>query len=55
MESNYHLQDPTKVYELTLNISKFWSILSEEDREYVQGAQYAIEDKIEWKSPEKTL
>ena len=55
MESNYHLQDPTKVYELILNISKFWSILSEEDREYVQGAQYAIEDKMIWKSPEKTL
>lgn len=49
MESNYHLQDPDKVYELTLKISKFWSILSEEDREYVQCAQSAIEDKIEWK------
>lgn len=49
MESNYHLDYPDEVYELTLNVSLFWSILSEEDRDYIQCAQEAIENKIEWR------
>ncbi len=48
MESNYHIDNPDKVYELSTNVSKFWSVLSEEDRDYIQAAQEAIEDKITW-------
>ena len=48
MESNYHLKHSDKVYEHTLNISKFWSVLSGEDREYIQMAQMACEEKQEW-------
>lgn len=48
MESNYHLECPELVYDHTLTISKFWSVLSEEDREYVQAAQDAIQDKKSW-------
>ena len=48
MERNYHLKHSDKVYEHTLTISKFWSVLSEEDREYVQMAQMACEEKQEW-------
>ena len=48
MESNYHINNSKEVYELTKNISKFWSILSEEDKDYVQVAQDAIQNKIEW-------
>lgn len=50
MENNYHLKRPEVVKEHIESISKFWSVLSEEDRDYVQGCQYAIEEKIEWKS-----
>ena len=49
LESNHHLINKEEVYELTLNISKFWSVLSEEDREYIQAAQYAIDRGIEWR------
>ncbi len=49
MESNHHIDNPDQVYELTMNVSKFWSALTEEDRDYVQAAQHAIEDKIVWK------
>lgn len=51
MESDYHFEQPDEVYEHTLTISKFWSALSEEDREYIQCAQDAIETKsdISWK------
>ena len=49
LESNHHLIKKEEVYELTLNISKFWSVLSEEDREYIQAARYAIDKGIEWR------
>jgi hypothetical protein len=48
MESNYHLEHPEEAYDLTLKISFAWSVLSEEDREYVQCAQDAIDEGWEW-------
>jgi len=45
MEQDYHMKRPEVVYDHTLTISKFWSVLSEEDREYIQCAQDAIETK----------
>ena len=48
MEANEHLSEPQKAANLTQRISPFWSILSEEDREYIQCAQSAIEDQLEW-------
>lgn len=48
MESNQHLENPAEAYNLTIRVSCFWSILSEEDREYIQCAQDAIENKLEW-------
>ena len=49
MESNYHIDNPEEVYELTTSVSKFWSVLSEEDRDYIQAAQHAIEEKTVWR------
>ena len=49
MESNEHLSNPDKVELLIASISKFWSALSEEDRDYIHGARYALEEKMEWK------
>jgi len=56
MEVDYHLRNPAVVYDHTLTISKFWSVLSEEDREYIQCAQSAIEDKstISWRPNDDT-
>ena len=48
MERNYHLEHPDDVIDLIQSVSKFWSVLSEEDRDYIHGAQYAIEEKMEW-------
>ena len=48
MYENYHLKNPDEVYNQTLQISKFWSILSEEDRDFVQGCQSSIEEGWEW-------
>lgn len=49
MESNVHLENPIKVEEAIAGVSKFWSALSEEDRDYIHGARFAIEEKMEWK------
>jgi len=49
MESNYHLKRPEVVEEHIRSVTKFWSVLSEEDRDYIEGARYAIEEKMEWK------
>jgi len=51
MESNMHLEYPDKAMALTYRISPFWSILSEEDREYVQCAQDAIDEQWKWGKP----
>jgi len=49
MEGNEHLSNPDKVELLIGSVSKFWSALSEEDRDYIHGARYALEEKMEWK------
>ena len=48
MESNYHLENPQEVEDHIQTVSKFWSALSEEDRDYIHGARYAIENKMTW-------
>ena len=48
MYENYHLKNPEEIMNQTLHVSKFWSILSEEDRDFVQGVQSSIEEGWEW-------
>lgn len=48
MEKNYHLKRPEVVSEHIESVSKFWSVLSEEDRDYIQCSQHAIEEQMEW-------
>jgi uncharacterized protein YydD (DUF2326 family) len=49
MYEDYHLKNPDEVYNQTLQVSKFWSILSEEDRDFIQGVQSSIEEGWSWK------
>lgn len=53
MESNYHLQRPEVVEEHIQTITKFWSVMTDEDKDYIHGARYAIEEKVEWKLDDK--
>jgi hypothetical protein len=48
MDSNFHLNKPDEVSSHISSISKFWSVLSEEDRDYIEGAKYALEEKAVW-------
>ena len=51
MEGNLHLTDPEVVENQISNVTKFWSVLSEEDKDYIEGAKYALEEEMEWKLP----
>lgn len=48
MESNYHLKNPEVVIEVIDSVTKFWSIMSDEDKDYIQCAQIIIEEQREW-------
>ena len=49
MAEQKHLDDKgVGVVEHIATISKFWSVLSEEDKDYIQGCQYAIDEQVEW-------
>lgn len=48
MEANVHMSYPEKVEEHIQTVSKFWSVLSDEDKDYIHGARYAIEEGMEW-------
>ena len=49
MESNVHLDKPEQVIDLLGKIKFAWSALSEEDREYIECVEYAIENHADWK------
>lgn len=43
-----HGDDILEVFLLIESISKFWSILSEGDKAFIQAAKYAIEEQKPW-------
>jgi len=48
MEGNYHLKNPEVVNEVIDSVTKFWSVMSEEDKDYIQCARIAIDEQKEW-------
>lgn len=49
MKWNAHLNETLYVMDLYYSVRKFWSRLSEEDRDFLHGVEYALEHKTEWK------
>ena len=49
MDNNIHLADPEGCLEYSLTISQFRAVLSEADRDFIQGCQSSIEAGWEWK------
>ena len=49
LKGQAHIDRPEYVKDVISWVSKFWSVLSEEDKDYIHGAQYALEEKREWK------
>lgn len=48
MEGQAHLDRPEYVLDVMDTITKFWSAMTEEDKEYVQIARSALEDRKPW-------
>ena len=52
LESNMHLSNE-ETNERLQWVSTFWSVLSEEDRDYVQSGMSACENNYNWGDPRK--
>ena len=50
MDQNFHLTENLHLTNLLDSVRKFWSVLSEQDREYLEGVQYAMEHKLMWEA-----
>jgi hypothetical protein len=48
MECQEHLSNPEAVTEKLESVSKFWSVLSEEDREWTAAARMALNGQMKW-------
>jgi len=48
MEANTHLDKQHEVIEHIESVSKFWSVLNDEDKDYIHAARYAIEYQTKW-------
>ncbi len=49
MGNQKHLSNPELVLECIDSVTKFWSVLSDEDKDYIECANFALEKKLEWK------
>jgi hypothetical protein len=50
LTSQKHISDPPEVLDALASVFKFYSVLSEEQREFVQAARWAVEEQREWKT-----
>lgn len=48
MESNVHLEKQFEVDEQISTITKFWSVLDDEDKDYIHACRHALEYQTKW-------
>lgn len=48
MESNKHLERQFEVDNKISSVTKFWSVLSEEDKDYIHACRHALEYQMKW-------
>ena len=49
MEGQEHIDRPEYVEGIIQSVIKFWSVLSDEDKDYITCSRYALEEKSQWK------
>jgi hypothetical protein len=49
LETQSHIHAPELVTEKIESVAKFWTILSEEEREFIAALRIAKNDQIQWK------
>ena len=52
MEANKHLERQYEVHEQLAQVSKFWSVLDDEDKDYIHACRHALEYQSRWELPE---
>jgi hypothetical protein len=48
MEGQAHIDRPEYTSDVIESVSKFWSALDDEDKDYIHCATYALENKKQW-------
>jgi len=48
LTSQEHITNPDDVLETVASVSKFFSVLTEEQREFVQAARWPVEERKDW-------
>jgi DNA-binding phage protein len=48
MEANIHMNAAESVLANIIHVSKFWAVLNEDDRDYIQAARHHVEQKKRW-------
>jgi len=49
MEGQAHIDRPEYTQDIIDSVSKFWSVFSDEDKDYIHCSRDALENKMEWK------
>ena len=52
MENNVHLERQYEVDDQISTITKFWSVLSDEDKDYIHACRHALEYQSRWEIEE---
>ena len=52
MESNKHLEKQYEVDDHISTITKFWSVLNDEDKDYIHACRHALEYQARWEIEE---
>ena len=52
MESNKHLEKQYEVDDHISSITKFWSVLNDEDKDYIHACRHALEYQSRWEVEE---
>ena len=48
LTSQKHISDPDAAYQTIDSVSKFYSVLTEEQREFIQAARLAVDEQKVW-------
>lgn len=52
MAANKHIEDAKSIVSIlvqTRDIAKFWSVLTEEERDFIHCVRHAVEEQVEWR------
>lgn len=48
MKKQLHLKDSDSILEEISNVSKFWSVLTDEEKEFIGAVRFAVRSQYRW-------